>query len=141
MVRLKHRYLLVNILYPEDTSNNPYKRASASNDTGDLPWTVVFHRPSADNASKVFLRMIRDAIGEVFGDYGSGMTAGSLKLIYFSPATSTAIIRAPRAHFRLLWAALSLITRLPHPVNEPCVLQVVRVSGTIRKIEEEAIRR
>ena len=27
------------------------------------------------------------------------------------------------------------------PANLPCVIQVVRVSGTIRKAEEEAIRR
>lgn len=46
-----------------------------------------------------------------------------------------------RAHYRLVWAALSFITRLPQPIEEPCVIQVVRVSGTIRKAEEEAIRR
>lgn len=64
---------------------------------------------------------------------------GSVK--YFSPATSTAIIRVARNHYRLVWAALTFTTRLPHPVNQDCVVQVVRVSGTIRKAEEEAIRR
>lgn len=33
------------------------------------------------------------------------------------------------------------MTRLPRPVDQPCVMQVVRVSGTIRKSEEEAVRR
>ena len=60
---------------------------------------------------------------------------------YLSPATSTAIIRVTRAHYRLVWAALTYITRLPRPIEQPCVFQVVRVSGTIRKSEEEAIRR
>jgi ribonuclease P/MRP protein subunit POP5 len=42
----------------------------------------------------------------------------------------------------MVWAALSFITHLPlKPTNLPCVIQVVRVSGTIRKAEEEAIRR
>ena len=60
---------------------------------------------------------------------------------YFSQATSTAIIRVTRDHYRLVWAALSFVTRLPKPLDQPCVMQVVRVSGTIRKAEEEAIRR
>jgi ribonuclease P/MRP protein subunit POP5 len=46
-----------------------------------------------------------------------------------------------RAHYRLVWAALTFVTRLPRPIEHSCVIQVVRVSGTIRKAEEEAIRR
>jgi Rpp14/Pop5 family len=109
---------------------------------------------------------------------------------YFSQATSTFIIRCPRAHFRVLWAALTYMTHLPqdlsnsssgpyshphpqhsrhqhqnHPGNRSyggsrgtgtgaaqragggacaacaCVMRVVRVSGTIRKSEQEAIAR
>lgn len=42
----------------------------------------------------------------------------------------------------MVWAALSFITSLPlRPSEMPCVIQVVRVSGTMRKAEEEAIRR
>jgi ribonuclease P/MRP protein subunit POP5 len=62
-------------------------------------------------------------------------------VMYLSTATSTAIIRVSRDHYRLVWAALAFATRLPKPVDIPCVIQVVRVSGTIRKAEEEAIRR
>ena len=61
--------------------------------------------------------------------------------MYFSPATSTIIIRIARPHYRLVWAALTYTTYLPPPVNEPCVFHVIRVSGTVRKAEEEAIRR
>lgn len=32
------------------------------------------------------------------------------------------------------------MTQLPKPLNTPCVFQVLRVSGTIRKSEEAAIR-
>lgn len=41
----------------------------------------------------------------------------------------------------MVWAALSFTTRLPKPIDQACVIQVVRVSGTIKKAEEEAIRR
>ena len=60
--------------------------------------------------------------------------------MYLSTATSTAIIRVSRECYRLVWGALSFSTKLPKPVNTPCVFQVLRVSGTIRKSEEAAIR-
>lgn len=72
---------------------------------------------------------------------------------YLSPATSTAIIRCPRESYRLVWAALTYMSRLPgnkdgnqsgsgkrDPPIE-CVFRVVRVSGTMKKAEQEAIRR
>lgn len=66
----------------------------------------------------------------------------SLTVKYCSQATSTAIIRVARAHYRMVWAALAFTTSLPlKSADLPCVIQVVRVSGTIRKAEEEAIRR
>ena len=60
--------------------------------------------------------------------------------MYLSTATSTAIIRVSRECYRLVWGALSFATQLPKPLNAPCVIQVLRVSGTIRKSEEAAIR-
>ena len=59
---------------------------------------------------------------------------------YFSPATATFILRVSRDHYRLVWSALACLTRLP-PEGAPCVMRVVRVSGTIRKSVEEAVRR
>lgn len=41
----------------------------------------------------------------------------------------------------MVWAALTYITRLPKPVDLPVVVRVVRISGTIKKAEEEVIRR
>lgn len=41
----------------------------------------------------------------------------------------------------MVWAALTFVTRLPSPNHTPVVVRVVRVSGTIRKAEEEVIRR
>ena len=59
---------------------------------------------------------------------------------YYSPSTSTAIIRCPRDHYEMVWAALTYITKLPR-LDIPVVCRVLRVSGTIRKAEEEVIRR
>ncbi|KAK4574802.1 RNA-binding protein pop5 [Recurvomyces mirabilis] len=139
MVRIKHRYLLVNILYPDPKTSN----VQIKNKPGeDAPYTMHFRRPSSDKMDgKVLFRLIKDNVAGLFGDYGSGKIAGSLQVKYFSQATSTAIIRVSRDHYRLVWSALTFTTRLPKPLMQPCVIQVVRVSGTIKKAEEEAIRR
>lgn len=60
---------------------------------------------------------------------------------YLSTATSTFILRVSRAHYRLVWAALAFMDRVPVRDGRPCVFRVVRVSGTVRKAEEEAVRR
>lgn len=74
MVRIKHRYLLLNILYPND------KPPSVSKPDQEVPWTVQFRQPSPDRLdAKLLARMIRDGVSELFGDYGSGMVASSLQ--------------------------------------------------------------
>ena len=40
----------------------------------------------------------------------------------------------------MLWSALTFMDRVPVKDGRPCIFRVVRVSGTIRKAEEEAIR-
>lgn len=80
MVRLKHRYLLINILYPDGatTSRPPTK---------DVPDIVAFNSPSSDALTpQLLLRLIRDNLAELFGDYGSGMVASSLQGTFLSPA-------------------------------------------------------
>lgn len=40
----------------------------------------------------------------------------------------------------MLWSALTCMDCVPVKDGRPCIFRVVRVSGTIRKAEEEAIR-
>ena len=73
MVRLKHRYLLVNILYPESTATTQQARAK------DVPDLVQFHHPTPDALTPQLLaRIIRDTVVELFGDYGAGVLGSSL---------------------------------------------------------------
>lgn len=149
MVRVKFRYLVVNFLYPEPSSKS----------RTTLPDLVQIHSPTPDAFNTgALIRLLRDAVEDLYGDYGSGMVSSSLKgtegasrtcaqqllirptVNYFSPSTSTAIIRCPRDHYEMVWAALTYVTRLPR-VDIPVVCRVLRVSGTIRKAEEEVIRR
>ncbi|KAJ2980634.1 hypothetical protein NUW58_g6893 [Xylaria curta] len=113
MVRIKERYLLVNILYPTELGTR-----------ADLPDVVVLNQPTSDELTPVvLLRAIR------------------ARIKYLSPATSTFILRIARASYRFVWTALSFMNSVPVKNGKPCVFRVVHVSGTIRKAEEEAIRR
>ncbi|QGA14387.1 hypothetical protein EYB26_002040 [Talaromyces marneffei] len=154
MVRIKHRYLLIDILHPEPSQI--HKRGPSSSSSSSIPAHLYFHPPTPDSlTSSVLARLLRETISELFGDYGigklGGASSGNLIVKYLSPATSTAIIRCPRAAYRLVWAALTYLNAIPVPPTTSArksettmrnaVFRVVRVSGTMRKAEEEAIRR
>ena len=137
MVRIKHRYLLVDILFPESSNSK------------EFPASIAINKPCPKwFDAGCLIRLIRFHVSENFGDYGAGVLGGSLSIKYLSQATSTAIIRCPRAHHRLVWAALTFAGFLSrygggrkHDEKVECIFRVVRVSGTIKKAEEAAIRR
>ncbi|KAK6338040.1 hypothetical protein TWF696_001511 [Orbilia brochopaga] len=125
MVRVKQRYLLFTILYP------------AASSATSLPQSMAFCQPSPASLTRTTLAAaIRASILTNFGDWGIGQ-AGSFAVKYFSPATSTGILRITRPHYRTLWAALTFLRDL---AGHPVVIKVVRVSGTIRKAETEAVK-
>ena len=140
MVRIKHRYITVHVLYPSQTAH-----AQAA-----ITPLLHFHcaSPAGLDAAHL-LRLIRKSIEYMYGDYGLGLIASSLKINYWSAATSTAILRVARAHFRIVWGALTWITDMGHigahrkedEAPKACVFRVVRTSGTIKKAEEDVIRR
>jgi ribonuclease P/MRP protein subunit POP5 len=70
MVRLKNRYLLVNILYPDAHGALP---------SAKVPDLVSFNQPTTDDLTpNLLIKAIRAEVGELFGDYGSGAIADSL---------------------------------------------------------------
>jgi ribonuclease P/MRP protein subunit POP5 len=74
MVRLKHRYLLLEILYPHSASAGAKSEPTRVNDF------IEFHSPSPSRFDeRTLARLIRDNVSDLFGDYGVGKVAGSLK--------------------------------------------------------------
>ena len=153
MVRLKDRYLLVNIVYTD---------VPPGQSKGAVPDLLLYNQPTSNELRpQLLLKGIRSEVAALFGDCGSGRVDRSLQgkisfffpflfnklnpnnftVKYLSPATSTFILRISRAHYRLVWAALAFMNQVPIKGGRPCIFRVVRVSGTIRKVEEEAIRR
>ncbi|RCI08382.1 hypothetical protein L249_8978 [Ophiocordyceps polyrhachis-furcata BCC 54312] len=134
MVRIKERYLLVNIIYPPSL-------LTATGHDAVLPDIVVRHQPTVDKLTPpMLLKAIRTEVATLFGDYGSGALEGHLSVKYHALATSTFILKCARAHYKMLWAALTVMDHVPVKNGRPCIFRVVRVSGTMRKVEEEAIR-
>jgi hypothetical protein len=66
MVRIKERYLLVNILYPTELGSRD-----------NLPDVVVLNQPTTEDLTAVLLlRAIRAEVAALFGDYGAGALEG-----------------------------------------------------------------
>ncbi|EDN08436.1 conserved hypothetical protein [Histoplasma mississippiense (nom. inval.)] len=81
MVRLKHRYLLVDILYPPASvdATTPAKSKhthSIPNNAKDIH--LLIHRPTTDTLTPQSLaRAVREHVAEMFGDWGMGRLGGN----------------------------------------------------------------
>ncbi|CAK7233012.1 RNA-binding protein pop5 [Sporothrix curviconia] len=136
MVRVKERYLLVNILYPRD-GTTPDK----ASDGKEIPEFVAIRRATqSDLTRQLLVRGIKAEAQALFGDCGAGAIERTLTVKYFSLPTSTFILRVTREHLRYVWTALTFMRSVPVRNGKPCIFRVARVGGTIRKVEEEAIR-
>ena len=70
MVRVKNRYLVVNFLYPEPPAKSKTQ----------LPDVIQINSPTPDALKQgLIIRMIREGVEELFGDYGAGMVSSGLK--------------------------------------------------------------
>lgn len=70
MVRIKERYLLVNIIYPPDQTKA--KQAG-------VPFQVVQHQPTTDWLTPgALIKVIKTEVASLFGDYGAGAMEGDL---------------------------------------------------------------
>lgn len=118
MVRFKNRYLLVQLIYgPRESS------------TGGCP---------AGGSGKVvneksLIDLIRQSIQINFGDLGAGEAGADLNLKYYSPVTSTLILRCKRDQVNRVRASLLFINQI-NP-QTPVIFNVIHLSGTIRKTQ------
>ena len=70
MVRIKERYLLVNIIYPPQTQKGA---------RGNVPELIIQHQPTIDKLTpQALLRAIKAEAALLYGDYGSGALEGHL---------------------------------------------------------------
>jgi hypothetical protein len=78
MVRIKHRYLLINILFPEDVPKG-IKKSDI-----DLPDLVRFRQPCPKAFNEESLRLlVRSSVQHNFGDYGAACLGASLRGMFY----------------------------------------------------------
>jgi ribonuclease P/MRP protein subunit POP5 len=76
MVRVKHRYLLLDILYPE-RSSWPTSSASKTKLPPQADAQLRIHSPTSDALTPALLaKMVREEVAEIFGDWGVGRLGG-----------------------------------------------------------------
>lgn len=136
MVRLKSRYVLFEVLLSPHITN-----ADEDGETFTKHNILLsHHRPCPKEISiKSLIQEIRHSLQLNFGDYGSGKIGSLLQLKYFSNNTGTGIIRCHREDVDTLVASLMLINKVGDIEN--VIINPVKVSGTIKKIEQYSIRR
>ncbi|KAJ1966463.1 RNA-binding protein pop5 [Dipsacomyces acuminosporus] len=128
MVRFKNRYICFEVQFQLACEGTVSAAAKAARDRQhQLP------NVSARNITS----LIRDQVGLNFGDSGAGHIVSGVQVKYFSPQTRMGIIKVPRDHYQMVWAALTLTTQLN---KHPCIIRVWHVSGTIKKSQRAAIR-
>lgn len=162
MVRIKNRYLLVQILYPAQPQAQAQAQAQAQKvqlsssapASADTPaaahhrYLLALHAPTPDSIGAVhLLRLVRANLAQLFGDAGAGLAGAGLAVKYWSNATSTFVLRCRREVVRWVWAAVAFVHGVPAApgsqgqAGRECVMRVVRVSGTMKKCQEELVRR
>ncbi|KAI8818087.1 uncharacterized protein EV422DRAFT_569876 [Fimicolochytrium jonesii] len=126
MVRFKNRYLLVQIHFDDQpqTSWSNAKTADTSFDGRTLHYAL------------------KDSLLTNFGDHGAGKTAASTNVKYYSPHTTTGIVRCARDDLSFVWAALTLMSKVKGPGNKTysVTVRVMHVSGTIKSAQTKAIK-
>ncbi|KAG5513346.1 hypothetical protein PMAC_001409 [Pneumocystis sp. 'macacae'] len=124
------RYLVFQIFYEDQlisslTGTVRPKKASASNSRLPDGASIILKPSDLSN-------IIKEHVHLNFGDWGHGLVASSLNIKYYSPATCMGILRIARQHYRLVWAALTLV-KMVH--NQRVVIRVLRVNGTMKSAE------
>lgn len=94
MVRIKERYLLVNITYPE-------AEGSRDTATSSLPDLLVYNQPTIDTCTaRTVQNAVRTEITNLFGDYGVGSIERTLRGSYL--ACLRQLLHLPNSELQLL---------------------------------------
>lgn len=93
--------------------------------------------PPANLTSYAILQHLRSSLADNFGTVSSGAHGSSLAIRYYSPATRTAIVRCGRAGVVDVVSACTLLASIE---GRRVRIVVRHVGGTIRKVQEAAVR-
>ncbi|EEC07666.1 ribonuclease P/MRP protein subunit POP5, putative [Ixodes scapularis] len=108
MVRLKHRYILVEILWKDWQNPSIHQLPVAEED---------------------IYGSVRNAIQYLHGEFGVGVTRFHLTIKFFNPYTRVFLLRTRRGAHTLTLSALPFVTKIK---DDAATLRVLKLAGTIR---------
>lgn len=130
--------MLFEILYPPTAEE--YSTFSEEEKFAIEPALLQHHKVTPpDVNNRVLVYEIKKSLQYFFGDYGSGRGTSMFQMKYFSNSTSTGILRCSKDDYEYVLMTLNMMKRIGSLEN--VIINVVKVSGTIKKLEEFAISR
>lgn len=126
MVRFKNRYFLFEVIY--DTALPPYSSSPSQPLTDGVDYRRVPTAKQRAITQRHVQEAVRASIALHFGDFGTGLSAGSLHVKYFNAWTGLGILRAPRDIHQLVWASMTFLRSLE---GQGCLFRVHHVSGLL----------
>ena len=102
-MRLKNRFLLVEVIFEQDLVGR--RRAEGR----------------AIGATDVYQSLLA-SVSAHYGDHGVGVCQNAMAVRSYSDATGIAVIRAPREQLRVVWSSLTFVTKIKN----------MRALGTVR---------
>ena len=112
MVRFKNRYLLARVEFSD-------KKVDESLSPRDIFFAL------------------KASISYNYGDFGQGLLGNGLQVKYYNGITGQLIVRCARENHRLVWFALSSVTRLR---SRLATISVLHVGGSLRTCQRAAIK-
>lgn len=130
--------MLFEILYPPTAEE--YTAFTEANNFVLEPALLQHHKVTpSDVNNRVLVYEIKKSLQHFFGDYGLGRGTSMFQLKYFSNSTSTGILRCSKDDYEYVLMTLNMMKKIG--TLENVIINVVKVSGTIKKLEEFAISR
>ena len=131
MVRIKNRYILFELLYPPTECN-------AVDD-------VIFQHRNPNKlkaviSPKTIIYELRKQIKLYLGDQGLGKANITLQIKYFNNVTSVGILKCSAEYYKTVVLGLSMIQSFNND-NHKIIVNVVKLSGTINKLQDHSIKR
>ena len=102
-MRLKNRFLLVEVIFEQDL-------VGKRRDEG-----------RAINATDVYQSLLA-SVSAQYGEQGVGLCQNLLSVRSYSDTTGIAVVRAPREQLRMVWSSLTFVTKIKN----------LRALGTVR---------
>ncbi|GMM28112.1 RNA-binding protein [Martiniozyma asiatica (nom. inval.)] len=128
MVRLKTRYVLFQLAFPDSLND-------CINEPGNQR---VFLSTLSGISAGQLVGLLRLSIQKNFGDQGSALVQTTFSVKYFSQKTGVGIIRCHREAVDLVMAAMFFITSID---GRECIMSGIGISGSIKKAEVRAVNR